>query len=129
MDSGLTSTFTQGTVGTPAWSSPEQLDGKHEGEPSDVWSFGVVVWEVMTRQVPWAKKSAVEMIAASLRGQRLPMPEMDDDGHAQAATWRGLRKMLKGCWHEKLAKRPTFAQLLGTLGALAATHPDFWHRR
>ena len=55
VDSTVTSTFTRGAMGTPAWCAPEQLDGKHQGEPSDVWSFGVVAWEVITRERPLSR--------------------------------------------------------------------------
>jgi serine/threonine protein kinase len=125
VDSALTSTFTSGAAGTPAWSSPEQLDGKHAGEPSDVWSFGVLAWEVVTRQQPWAGKSAVEMITTLMvRGQRLPMPgpppassPLSKD-KAHAATQLGLRKLMGECWHAKPAKRPSFLKLLHELEAL-----------
>ena len=43
-------------LGTPAWSAPEVLRHTPNLDPysADVWSFGVVVWEVVTREVPWA---------------------------------------------------------------------------
>jgi serine/threonine protein kinase len=125
VDIAVTSTYTRGTMCTPAWSSPEQLHGKHQGEPSDVWSFGVLMWEVITRQTPWEGKSAMEMMMASVEGQRLPMPEppaasspfFKDKAHA--ATRRALAKIIEGCWHAKPGKRPTFSGILGRLEALA----------
>ena len=130
VDSAVTSTFTKGTAGTPAWSSPEQLDGDHQGEPSDVWSFGVLAWEVVTRQQPWEGKSAVGIITALLvRGERLPMPgpppaasPLSKD-KAYAATQRGLSKLMGQCWHSKPAKRPSFRRVLRELEALQRAHP------
>jgi serine/threonine protein kinase len=125
VNSALTSTFTLGAACTPAWSSPEQLDCDHQGEPSDVWSFGVLAWEVMSRQQPWAGKSVVGIITALVtRGERLPMPPpppasspfFKDKTHA--ATRRGLNTLVAGCWQAKPAKRPRFLKVLRTLEAL-----------
>jgi serine/threonine protein kinase len=46
VNSSVTSTHTRGAMASPAYASPEQLDSEHRGEPSDMWSFGVIVWEV-----------------------------------------------------------------------------------
>ena len=130
VDSTVTSTFTKGTAGTPAWSSPEQLDGDHQGEPSDVWSFGVLAWEVVTRQQPWAGRSSMEILTAlMIRGERLPMPgpppassPLSKD-KAYAATQRGLSKLVGECWELKPAKRPSFLRVLHALEALQRAHP------
>jgi serine/threonine protein kinase len=125
VDSTVTATFTKGTAGTPAWSSPEQLDGNHQGEPSDVWSFGVLAWEVMTRQQPWAGKSSMEILTAlMIRGQRLPMPAPPpassplSKDKTYVATQRRLSKLVGECWHAKPAKRPSFRQVLHVLEGL-----------
>ncbi len=36
---------------SPAWASPEMLSGGHYGYPHDVFSFGVILWEIITLQV------------------------------------------------------------------------------
>jgi serine/threonine protein kinase len=48
VNSAVTSTHTRerGAMASPAYAPPEQLDSEHQGEPSDMWSFGVIVWEV-----------------------------------------------------------------------------------
>jgi serine/threonine protein kinase len=120
-DTALTSTFTRGAACTPAWSSPEHLDGDHQGEPSDVWSFGVLAWEVITRQQPWVEKSAMEILMGMVKGQRLPMPEPPAassplfKNKTHTATRHALAKLLGECWHTKPAKRPSFARILRTL--------------
>lgn len=46
----------EGCVGTPAYMSPEQLQGDCDnavGCPSDVYAFGVIMWEIMNRKKPW----------------------------------------------------------------------------
>ena len=40
--------------GTPHWMSPEALKGGQQiTEKTDVWSFGMVLFEIVTRQLPW----------------------------------------------------------------------------
>jgi serine/threonine protein kinase len=139
VETALTSTFTTGATNTPAWSSPEHLDGGHQGEPSDVWSFGVLAWEVMTRQQPWAGKSTTEIIAAvKFREERLPLPGLAPASSLRASvlgqgpfykdkahisTQRGLNKLVGKCWHAKPAKRVCFLEILRTLEDLAKSCP------
>ena len=42
--------------GTPAWMAPEMLRGSADRSSKvDVWSFGIILWELLTRQVPYHK--------------------------------------------------------------------------
>lgn len=48
-----TMTFSaDGSVGTPAYMSPESLEGLHCDNKADVFSFGVLMWEIATERVP-----------------------------------------------------------------------------
>ena len=38
-------------AGTVAWAAPEVLNGSVYAEPADVFSFGIVLWELVSRQV------------------------------------------------------------------------------
>jgi serine/threonine protein kinase len=42
-----------GNPNSPGWQSPEMLAGQPYGKAADVFSFGVVLWEVMTLKEPW----------------------------------------------------------------------------
>lgn len=43
-----------GAVNSPAWASPEVLGGAaYYGPPADVFSLGVILWEVVTLEEPW----------------------------------------------------------------------------
>lgn len=42
--------------GSPAYMAPEQLDGADLTDKIDVWAFGVLMWEIVCEQVPWASK-------------------------------------------------------------------------
>ena len=58
-DFGLARDFNQTTKmtqeGTVAWMAPEVIRSGDFSRASDVWAFGVVLWELMTSQVPYDK--------------------------------------------------------------------------
>ncbi|VAI22161.1 unnamed protein product [Triticum turgidum subsp. durum] len=44
---------TKGGKGTPQWMAPEVLRSEPSNEKSDVYSYGVVLWELVTQKIPW----------------------------------------------------------------------------
>jgi hypothetical protein len=46
--------YTMTFCGSPKWTAPEVLNGETYDTAADVWSYGVVVWELLTRAVPYA---------------------------------------------------------------------------
>lgn len=67
---------------SPAWQSPEVLDGCDYNTQSDVFSFGVILWEIITLGVPWTNKDdrPVNMFAIMRKvkdGARLQFPPED----------------------------------------------------
>ena len=96
-------------VGTLAWMAPEVLDGDRYGLPADVYSYGIVLWEVATQQLPWLDKQHSWDIANAVQaGERPDMTEVPP-GHALAAL------MLR-CWQADPHARPTFDAVLQALG-------------
>src|SRR5262249_19935095 len=48
-------------AGTPAYMAPEQIEGRHAGPPADIYALGVVLYELMTGELPYADESALTM--------------------------------------------------------------------
>ncbi|XP_030892051.1 tyrosine-protein kinase TXK [Leptonychotes weddellii] len=95
------------------WSPPEVFHFNKYSSKSDVWSFGVLMWEVFTEgKMPFENKSNLQVVEAISRGFRLYRPPL-----APMAVY----KVMYGCWHEKPKGRPTFAELLQVLTEIAET--------
>lgn len=67
-------------VGSPLYMSPEQLDSKREIDArSDVWGTGVLIYELLTRQVPFMGETLPQIIQAILGGHRRPLTDIKPD--------------------------------------------------
>lgn len=63
-----------GPIGTPLWMAPEVLMNKEYDEKADVYSFGIVLWEILTAQDPWQEiDSLVELVEAVCIENRVPL--------------------------------------------------------
>jgi serine/threonine protein kinase len=71
-----TATQTAGILATPAWADPEVDDVVKHSEASDMYSYGVIVWEVFSGQVPWEGIPAMTILKLTVcKGQRLVIPD------------------------------------------------------
>ncbi|KAK7096234.1 hypothetical protein V1264_005552 [Littorina saxatilis] len=94
------------------WAAPELLEEKPATEKSDVWSYGVVLWEIFSMgQVPYPTIHSNEIGTRLRSGYRMDKPEFADDTYYT---------LMKDCWQYKAAKRPTF----GTIRAQLAKQFD-----
>jgi serine/threonine protein kinase len=77
--------------GTPNFLSPELVNGEPYGAPSDVWAFGVVLFEVVTLVTPFSSASLGGLIAVILRGEVSEVAARALEG---AETTPDIRRML-----------------------------------
>lgn len=76
-DADATQTLEGTVLGSPAYMSPEQAQGKTLDERSDIFSFGAVLYELLSGKRPFSGGSTVEVLSAVLRDEpaRLDAPE------------------------------------------------------
>jgi len=92
--STLTGTTAPGVVmGTIGYMSPEQVRGQKAEAPSDLFSLGCVIYEMLSRQCPFARNTAAETIAAILKEE--PPPLRSITGEIPAELKRIIGKMLR----------------------------------
>ena len=65
MEGSLASTV--GGANNPRWLAPELLDGQQATPAADVFAFGVVMWEVLTWDIPWQTEQAFVVSGRSAR--------------------------------------------------------------
>ncbi|KAG7461756.1 hypothetical protein MATL_G00194450 [Megalops atlanticus] len=93
------------------WSPPEVLHFNKYSSKSDVWSFGVLMWEIFTEgRMPFENKSNAEVVEEITQGHRLYRP------HKASLT---IYQLMYKCWHERPQGRPSFSELLETIKQLA----------
>ncbi|XP_053738851.1 ephrin type-A receptor 4-A-like [Synchiropus splendidus] len=92
------------------WTAPEAITYRKFTTASDVWSYGIVMWEVVSYgERPYWDMNNQDVIKAIEEGYRLPAP-MDCP--------LVLHQLMLDCWERERAERPTFSQILNMLDKL-----------
>lgn len=96
-------------VGTYQYAAPETLDDEGEGAAvkaaTDVYSFGVCLWEAVCRERPWSGLSVAQIITVLLvRGRSLQIP-------ATCQVDEGMRSLVTRCLSRDQAQRPGFDEI------------------
>ncbi|KAF0887307.1 MATK kinase, partial [Crocuta crocuta] len=90
------------------WTAPEALKHGKFSSKSDVWSFGVLLWEVFSYgRAPYPKMSLKEVSEAVEKGYRMEPPE---------GCPGPIHALMGSCWEAEPARRPPFRKLAEKLG-------------
>ncbi|KAL8170638.1 hypothetical protein V2J09_022442 [Rumex salicifolius] len=101
---------TRSGLGTPQWMAPEILRNEPSNEKSDVFSFGVILWELMTVSIPWNDLNPIQVVGVvGFMDRRLDMPEGLDPRIASLIT---------DCWQSKPEQRPSFQDIIHRMTGL-----------
>ncbi|KAE9217896.1 hypothetical protein PF002_g16662 [Phytophthora fragariae] len=94
-------------VGPVKYMAPESLQPPHAfSYDSDVYMFGVLMWETYTNSSPFASLTSVEAMMHVLRGERLPVPR---------ELPASLQRLMQNCFHDSPAERPSMQEVLMAL--------------
>ncbi|KAK4759690.1 hypothetical protein SAY87_022821 [Trapa incisa] len=105
---------TGGVRGTLPWMAPELLNGSSNkvSEKVDVFSFGIVLWEILTGEEPYANMHYGAIIGGIVNNTlRPPVPSHCDP------EWKQL---MEQCWAPDPAARPCFADIARRLRVMSA---------
>ncbi|KAL6462646.1 hypothetical protein MHYP_G00290680 [Metynnis hypsauchen] len=92
------------------WTAPEAIAYRKFTSASDVWSYGIVMWEVISYgERPYWEMSNQDVIKAIDEGYRLPAP-MDCP--------IVLHQLMLDCWEKSRSERPKFGQIVNSLDQL-----------
>lgn len=91
---------------TLKWAAPEVLNDEHVRAESDVYSYGIVVWEIVTRRLPWHDASLKELLVRVCTGKR---PDVPQEAPKQ------LTLLIGRCWADRPEDRISFDVVLTML--------------
>ncbi|XP_018443791.2 uncharacterized protein LOC108815796 [Raphanus sativus] len=103
-----------GVRGTLPWMAPELLNGSSSkvSEKVDVFSFGIVLWEILTGEEPYANMHYGAIIGGIVNNTLRPtIPAFCDD------EWRTL---MEECWAPNPTARPSFTEIAGRLRVMSS---------
>ncbi|KAK3441793.1 hypothetical protein EUGRSUZ_B01726 [Eucalyptus grandis] len=98
------------TAGTAEWMAPEVLRNKPSNEKCDIFSFGVILWELATLRIPWSGMNSMQVVGAvGYENRRLEIPNEVNPL---------VGKIICDCWQTEPNLRPSFVELTGALESL-----------
>ena len=92
------------------WMAPEAIFDDEFSEKSDVWSFGVLIWEVYTLgSLPYHDRPDEEVLKCVRDDLRLPQPDNCPDN---------MVEMMRRCWENNPDHRPTLSELADEISSI-----------
>ncbi|XP_058491262.1 receptor-interacting serine/threonine-protein kinase 1 [Solea solea] len=94
-------------AGTLSYMAPEHLESIHtvSTEKSDVYSFAIVVWVILTQEEPYANARSEDHISQCVRKGDRPAEHLIPDN-----TPKEIIQFMKDCWDHNPKQRPTFTE-------------------
>lgn len=107
-----------GKGGTYRYAAPEVLRCEAHDERADIYSFAVIVWELVMQEIPWRNLLDAQVVyMVSYKGRQLPVEHLTEQ----------MQSLLLSCWNADPSKRPSFAEVTARLERMSTE--DFCPRK
>eukprot|EP01028_Stygiella_incarcerata_P011398 TRINITY_DN643_c1_g1_i1.p1 TRINITY_DN643_c1_g1~~TRINITY_DN643_c1_g1_i1.p1 ORF type:complete len:1217 (+),score=310.72 TRINITY_DN643_c1_g1_i1:134-3784(+) len=111
-DTGASQHTSTGIVGTLAYMSPETAREERPNlDESDVWSFGMCIFEMMTGSLPFEGMTSLKVIKLLAEGNHAPIPK-------KAHIFPGIEELFEMCCASNAKDRPSFDKIIDILRML-----------
>ena len=97
IDEKLYEQHTKQEFGPIRWMAPEQMDKHTYSKASDVYAFGVVLYEIWAREMPWRGVKNTKVAVNVSAGKQMRLPDSAPDI---------VRRLMTECWNKQPSKRP-----------------------
>lgn len=87
-----------------SWTAPEMMIGSEYDQKVDVYSFGIILWEILTREVPFRGLSPFAIAHEVCESDSRPLIPQNCPPK--------LAKLIQACWHKNPRKRPDFNDIV-----------------
>lgn len=92
--------YMTGKIGTYQWMAPEVIASQKYSEKADVFSYGIILWEIASREPPFKNLSGLQVSMEVLNNDLRPkIPKNTPESYV---------KLMKKCWDREPSKRPSF---------------------
>ncbi|CAL2276122.1 unnamed protein product [Prunus armeniaca] len=93
-------------TGTYRWMAPEVINHQPYDQKADVFSFAIVLWELVTAKVPYDTMTPLQAALGVRQGLR---PDLPSTGHPK------LLELMQKCWDADPSNRPSFSDIIAEL--------------
>ncbi|KAL6640842.1 hypothetical protein ACP70R_021965 [Stipagrostis hirtigluma subsp. patula] len=98
-------------TGTYRWMAPEVINHQPYDNKADVYSFAIVLWELMTSKIPYTSMTPVQAAVGVRQGLR---PQLPENAHPR------LLNLMQRCWEAAPSNRPSFSDIISELEDIQA---------
>ncbi|KAL4430024.1 hypothetical protein ABPG77_004394 [Micractinium sp. CCAP 211/92] len=105
----------------PRWLAPEVMKGGRATPAADTYSFGIVMWELLTWELPWSTTLPWELYNVLMNGGHPEIPPREELPGADTTSFEGLdsyMQLMKRCWAQNQYDRPGFEEIIRDLRSL-----------
>jgi mitogen-activated protein kinase kinase kinase 9 len=97
-------------VGTFQWMAPEVIKTKSYTEKADIYSYGIILWEIASREAPYKTLNGYQVSVEVVERKLRPVVQSD---------WpRPFTSLMERCWADDHTTRPNFKEILAELRSI-----------